>query len=173
MTASQYRCALAIGAAIVATSGLLLCGCKLGPDYRRPDTKAPANYRFASGADAASLADAGWWQVYQDTRLQQLIREALANNLDIRIAAARVDQARAVLGATRLQQLPKIARVQCPADAVAAQHVAIVDPNVAAHHVEVQGILGADRTCALVALQIRHQNRIAYTRIFSYSGIDV
>jgi multidrug efflux system outer membrane protein len=108
MTASQRSCALAIGAALVATSTLLLAGCKLGPDYRRPDTRAPANYRFASGADAASLADAGWWQVYQDTRLQQLIREALANNLDVGIAAARVDQARAALGATRLQQLPTI-----------------------------------------------------------------
>jgi outer membrane protein, multidrug efflux system len=100
--------AVAIAAAIACSSGLLLAGCKLGPDYRRPDTKAPPNYRFASAADAASLADEGWWQVYQDPRLQQLIREALANNLDVGIAAARVDQARAVLGATRLQQLPAI-----------------------------------------------------------------
>jgi outer membrane protein, multidrug efflux system len=108
MTASPQRRTLALTVAIVCTSGLLLAGCKLGPDYRRPDTKAPASYRFASGADAGSLADAGWWQVYQDTRLQQLIREALANNLDVGIAAARVDQARAALGATRLQQLPKL-----------------------------------------------------------------
>jgi multidrug efflux system outer membrane protein len=108
MTAASRRRALAISVAIACASGLLLAGCKLGPDYRRPDTKAPPNYRFASDADAASLADEGWWQVYQDTRLQQLIREALANNLDVGIAAARVDQARAVLGATRLQQLPKI-----------------------------------------------------------------
>ena len=64
-------------------SALLLAGCKLGPDYRRPDTKTPPNYRFDSSADAASLADEGWWQVYQDPRLQQLIREALANNLDV------------------------------------------------------------------------------------------
>lgn len=108
MTASPRRRTLALTVAIVCTSGLLLAGCKLGPDYRRPDTKAPASYRFASGADAGSLADEGWWQVYQDTRLQQLIREALANNLDVGIAAARVDQARAALGATRLQQLPKL-----------------------------------------------------------------
>jgi outer membrane protein, multidrug efflux system len=108
MTASPRRRTLALTVAIACTSGLLLAGCKLGPDYRRPDTKAPASYRFASGADAGSLADEGWWQVYQDTRLQQLIREALANNLDVGIAAARVDQARAALGATRLQQLPKL-----------------------------------------------------------------
>src|ERR1700728_4633148 len=100
--------ATTLAVAIACACGLLLAGCKLGPDYRRPDTKAPANYRFASDADAASLADEGWWQVYQDPRLQQLIREALVHNLDVGIAAARVDQARAILGATRLQQLPAV-----------------------------------------------------------------
>jgi multidrug efflux system outer membrane protein len=94
--------------ALVTTTALLLAGCKLGPDYRRPDTKAPPSYRFDGGPTAASLADEGWWQAYQDPRLQQLIREALANNLDVRIAAARVDQARAAVGAARLQQLPRI-----------------------------------------------------------------
>jgi multidrug efflux system outer membrane protein len=110
MTTSPHICRLAIAVAVASAcaAALSLTGCKLGPDYRRPDTRAPANYRFDSGADAASLADEGWWQVYQDARLQQLIREALADNFDLRIAAARVDQARALLGATRLQQLPAI-----------------------------------------------------------------
>ena len=94
--------------ALTYALALPLAGCKLGPDYRRPDTRAPTSYRFASDVDAASLADEGWWQVYRDPRLQQLIREALANNLDVRIAATRVDQARAALGATRLAQLPQI-----------------------------------------------------------------
>lgn len=108
MTAPHRLRRHAIALAMVCSSGLLLAGCKLGPDYRRPDTKTPPNYRFASSADAASLADEGWWQVYQDPRLQQLIREALVNNLDVGIAAARVDQARALLGAARLQQLPQL-----------------------------------------------------------------
>lgn len=85
-----------------------MAACALGPDYRRPDTKTPAAYRFEQDAGAASVADAGWWQVYGDPTLQSLIREGLANNLDVRIAAARVDQARAALGSTRLQQLPQI-----------------------------------------------------------------
>jgi len=104
MTAAPHGRSLAIACA----AGLLLAGCNQGPDYRRPDTKAPPNYRFASDADAASLADEGWWQVYQDPVLQQLIRAALSSNLDLRIAAARVDQARAALGAARLAQLPKV-----------------------------------------------------------------
>jgi len=110
MTASAHHFGLATAAtaAIACGAALALAGCKLGPDYRRPDTKSPPHYRFDSGADPASLADEGWWQVYQDARLQQLIREALADNFDLRIAAARVDQARALLGAARLQQLPAI-----------------------------------------------------------------
>jgi multidrug efflux system outer membrane protein len=85
-----------------------MAACALGPDYRRPDTRTPAAYRFEQDAGAASLADAGWWQVYGDPALQSLIRESLANNLDVRIAAARVDEARAALGSARLQQLPQI-----------------------------------------------------------------
>jgi outer membrane protein, multidrug efflux system len=83
-------------------------GCALGPDYRRPETTTPAAYRFEQNATADSIGDTGWWQVYEDPVLQSLIREALANNLDVRIAAARVDQARAALGSARLQQLPQV-----------------------------------------------------------------
>ncbi len=93
-----------VGAAAVT---LAVAGCAVGPEYRRPETNAPAAYRFAPDA-AAAVADAGWWQVYQDPVLQALIRECLVDNFDVRIAAARVDQARAVLGSTRLQQVPQV-----------------------------------------------------------------
>jgi len=85
-----------------------IAGCALGPDYRRPEIAAPAVYRFEPGAAVDSVADAGWWRVYQDPVLQALIREGLADNLDVRIAAARIDQARAALGSARLQQLPQL-----------------------------------------------------------------
>jgi multidrug efflux system outer membrane protein len=93
---------------LAAVAALLLAGCALGPDYRRPDTGIPAAYRFQAQAEPASFGDQGWWQVYQDPTLQALIGDALQHNLDVRTAAARVDQARATLGATRLQQLPQI-----------------------------------------------------------------
>jgi multidrug efflux system outer membrane protein len=105
MTATLRRYRLPL--AMAAGAALALAGCALGPDYRRPDTHTPSAYRFDSGSNAASLADEGWWQVYQDPVLQQLIRQALTNNLDVRIAAARVDQARALLGVARVAQLPK------------------------------------------------------------------
>jgi multidrug efflux system outer membrane protein len=95
-----------LGAASIAA--VLAAACALGPDYRRPETTTPAAYRFEHEATGDSIADTGWWQVYQDPVLQSLIREALANNLDVRIAAARVDQARAALGSARLQQLPQV-----------------------------------------------------------------
>jgi multidrug efflux system outer membrane protein len=104
----QHSRARALPLALVGTLGMTLAGCKLGPDYRRPDTGTPAAYRFDAPSAAASLADEGWWQVYQDPVLQQLIRAALSGNFDVRIAAARVDQARALLGAARVAQLPKV-----------------------------------------------------------------
>ncbi len=98
----NLRSVVAAGVALLATA------CALGPDYQRPIEKIPAAYRFEPTAGNDSFADQGWWQIYQDPTLQALIREALDNNLDVRIAAARVDQARAILGSTRLQQLPQI-----------------------------------------------------------------
>jgi len=92
----------------VTCTALLAAACTLGPDYQRPQETIPAAYRFQADAASDSFADQGWWQVYQDQTLQALIREALDNNLDVRIAAARIDQARATLGSTRLQQLPQI-----------------------------------------------------------------
>ena len=110
MTKSPHRRVppLARALAFAVTIGVALAGCKLGPNYRRPDTSTPPAYRFDGPSSAASLTDEGWWQVYQDPVLQQLIRAALSSNLDLRIAAARVDQARAALGAARLAQLPKV-----------------------------------------------------------------
>ena len=91
-----------------ACVAVLAAACALGPDYHRPKEDIPAAYRFDPAAGNNSFADQGWWQLYQDPTLQSLIREALDNNLDVRIAAARVDQARALLGSTRLQQLPEV-----------------------------------------------------------------
>jgi len=86
---------------------LLVTGCKLGPDYRRPEQEVPAAYRFDANPAPNSFADQGWWQVYQDPTLQALLTDALVHNFDVRIAATRVEQAHAILGATRLQQLPQ------------------------------------------------------------------
>src|SRR5215471_17463394 len=90
---------------------LLLAGCRLGPNYKRPPVDTPPTYRAATqaaGPTAPSLGDEKWWTVFQDPELQQLIRTALAQNYDVRIAAARVLQAQATLGITRADQFPTI-----------------------------------------------------------------
>ena len=88
----------------------LLVGCAAGPDYRRPAIVVPESYRDVAAAPAgASIADAGWWNVYGDPRLVALIETALHNNPDLRAAVARIDEARAALGEARLALLPTIA----------------------------------------------------------------
>jgi multidrug efflux system outer membrane protein len=94
-------------AAIVASA--LLCGCAVGPDYKRPEMSSPAQYRFVQAEEsAASMADEPFWQVFGDPVLQDLIREALANNLDLADATARVEEARAVAGIAKSFLFPEI-----------------------------------------------------------------
>ncbi|HEU5451634.1 MAG TPA: efflux transporter outer membrane subunit [Terriglobales bacterium] len=88
----------------------VLAGCTMGPNYHRPQETVPTVFRGAeASADAASLADEKWFQVFQDAQLQGLIRTALQHNYDVREAAARVEAARANLGITRADQYPTIA----------------------------------------------------------------
>ena len=88
-------------------------GCKVGPNYSRPAVSVPDQYRDvapALGGQPASgnFAEMNWQAVFQDETLQALIKEALANNYDIRIAATRILQANAQLGITRANQLPNL-----------------------------------------------------------------
>ena len=93
-------------AALLAGS-LTLAGCVVGPDYRRPEVQAPAAYLYPAGQDAA-LADAEWWKAFGDPVLDGLIAEALANNRNIKVAAAHVEQAAGVLQSTRSAFYPQI-----------------------------------------------------------------
>jgi len=70
--------------------GALTVGCSVGPNYSRPPLPTPPQYRFVQGTAAQTLADSPWFEVFDDPTLQALVREAIANNLDLQIAAARV-----------------------------------------------------------------------------------
>ncbi|MFZ0964174.1 MAG: efflux transporter outer membrane subunit [Terriglobia bacterium] len=90
---------------------LLLAACTVGPNYQRPKTEVPGGYRGAPAAagvaeSSESLGDAQWWTVFQDEQLQSLIRTALKQNYDVRIAAERVLAAQAQLRITRSDQYP-------------------------------------------------------------------
>src|SRR5437867_2210467 len=88
---------------------VLEAGCMMGPKYKRPAVNVPQEYRTPEpqlATQASSLGNEQWWQLYQDPVLTQLIHTAIAQNYDVRIAAARVLQAQAQLGITRSDQFP-------------------------------------------------------------------
>jgi NodT family efflux transporter outer membrane factor (OMF) lipoprotein len=94
----------------VTIAGGLLTGCAVGPNYTRPKVNVPETFRAPDPLpppQAASLADLKWFEVFNDEKLQELIRAALEQNYDLRDAVARVDQARANLGITRSNQYPQ------------------------------------------------------------------
>jgi len=103
-----------IGIRLFLVTALLLSlsACTVGPNYKRPAVTVPGQYRGVSPDSSSPAAPAfgemEWWTVFQDPALESLIKEALANNYDLRIAAARVSQAEAVVGITRADQYPSV-----------------------------------------------------------------
>ena len=108
---------------------IFTCGCTAGPNYHRPKIDVPTAYRGPSTTPGEGLSQPGtqpaanspqqqsseqsfgdqkWWEVFQDPQLQELIRTALAQNYDVRIAATRILQAQAQLGITRADQVPSV-----------------------------------------------------------------
>ncbi len=84
---------------------LLAAGCAVQPDYQRPPVELPAAWK-----DSAQnpIRDGNWWRVYGDPELEKLIAEAMARNTNLQIAAARVDEARALLVQTDASLYPQI-----------------------------------------------------------------
>lgn len=119
-----------LSVATVLLAAFSLSACAVGPNYKRPAVDVPGMYRggtaesssaganaqsepanpkqLTSESAAQSLGDEKWWEVFQDRELQSLIRTALKNNYDVRIAATRVLEARAQLGITRADQYPSL-----------------------------------------------------------------
>lgn len=115
-------------ATLFCVPAMWMGACSVGPNYKRPAVAVPATYRGANASEApgtesappssnrgassgtavSSLGDEKWWEVFQDKELQGLIRLALKNNYDARIAAARVLEAKAQLGITRSNQFPTV-----------------------------------------------------------------
>ncbi len=86
-----------------------LCGCLVGPNYKRPQTQLPSQFRGAPTSTAAeSLADRKWFDLFQDDTLRQLVTTALEYNFDVQIAAQRVLEARAQYGITHANLFPTL-----------------------------------------------------------------
>jgi len=86
---------------------LALVGCSFTPDYQRPEAPVSTDWPMKLGAgDTAMPTD--WRAFFPDPRLQSLITAALEHNRDLRIAVARVDEARALAGIARAERFPTV-----------------------------------------------------------------
>lgn len=99
--------------AFMLMGALLLSSCMLAPKYERAPGVVPPEYRFQSVEDEpksahASLADLSWWEIFDDPALQGLIRTALVNNYDVRLAVGRLAEARSQVGVSRSYWLPQV-----------------------------------------------------------------
>jgi len=102
---------LSLSFTAIATA-LVISGCTMGPDYKKPAATVPGSFRgLAPEEDASvsrSLGDQKWVEVFPDEQLRSLIRTALQQNYDLRIAGARILQAQAQLGIIRADQFPSV-----------------------------------------------------------------
>jgi multidrug efflux system outer membrane protein len=97
----------------VIVGSAMLVGCMVGPKYHRPAVQTPNSFRDLADnpqiqAQVASYADLPWWQVFQDAKLQEIIRTALKQNYDLQIATERINAARAQLAITRSSLFPQV-----------------------------------------------------------------
>src|SRR3954462_480336 len=93
---------------VLIAAGLLLAGCTVGPNYKKPAIALPGQFRGAAAGDTSdkSIADTKWQDLFTDPVLQQLVETALKQNFDIQIAAERVQEARAEFESQRSHLFP-------------------------------------------------------------------
>jgi outer membrane protein, multidrug efflux system len=87
---------------------ILAPGCKLGPDYRRPEVDAPPDWRWKAAEPNDHVPRGEWWKVFEDPVLDALERQAIAANLELQAAFYRVEQARANARINRADFFPSI-----------------------------------------------------------------
>jgi len=92
---------------LAALMTALLAGCTLGPDYKRPEMALPAQYTEPAPVEGAAVAP-DWWRLYSDATLDDLVASAQKSNADLRLAAARVQEAEGVLREARAAFFPDV-----------------------------------------------------------------
>lgn len=142
---------------------IFAAGCAVGPKYKRPQTKDPNAYTQAT-LRSDSITNLKWWEVYQDTILQSLIYEALDSNLDLRIAAERVEESKAILGFNKANLLPFIdysARARASDFRVNSSEAGVTFPNNSL------ALLGNVSWEIDLWGRLRHANRAAYAQLLA------
>ena len=122
--------------AIWLTAVMFLSSCKVGPDFKRPDSHVAQHWIEDSGAATSGVpgADAAWWKVFDDSTLDELIDTAHRSNLSLQVAAARIMQAQAQLNVEIGQLFPQqqvlVGEVQHQRQSQAALITPLLDPNL-------------------------------------------
>ena len=151
-------------AAIVLVA--LLAGCTVGPDYSRPQTASPDQWRIDYPA-AADVANTRWWEQFDDPVLNRLIDEALRENRDLLIAAARVDQFVGQLAVVRSQFYPQLGY---SLDASRNRASRLGNPPIPApadpYYTLYQGALNAQWQIDLFG-RVRRQSEAAQAQVFA------
>src|SRR5262245_36760300 len=104
---SRGACAVRVSKAVLLLLFLLLPGCMVGPNYRRPSVNPPTDLRGVA-PQQDSLADLPWWEIFKDDTLKNLVKSALANNYDLAAATARVEQAHQVAAQAKSEYFPNL-----------------------------------------------------------------
>jgi outer membrane protein TolC len=86
---------------------VMLAACKVGPDYTQPDAAPPQAWKSGT-ADTQAEIEQNWWKHFNDPLLDRLIAKAVAGNLDLKIAEARIEEARAARATARNDLLPTV-----------------------------------------------------------------
>ena len=143
-----------------------LCACTVGPDYERPKTDVPAQWRI-DFPKAADVANTKWWEQFDDPALNALIDTALRENRDLLIAAARVDQFIGALTTTRSQFYPQIGY---SADASRNRSSRVGQPPLAPgadpYYTLYQGALSAQWQIDLFG-RVRRQSEAAQAQVYA------
>ncbi|MEN8244639.1 MAG: efflux transporter outer membrane subunit [Thermodesulfobacteriota bacterium] len=94
---------------VIVLTSLLLSACMFGPDFEKPEYDQPETFRFAEdGAEVEEAVNLKWWELFSDPVLVSLVNTALQNNLNVRAAISRIDEARAALGFSEADLYPML-----------------------------------------------------------------
>src|SRR5215472_17772829 len=98
------------GWALAVVSSVVAAGCAVGPTYQRPHVGVPSRWTVspARGTSERPVERDDWWASFQDAELNSLIQRAVAQNLDLKLALERLQEARAARGVARSSYFPSV-----------------------------------------------------------------
>jgi outer membrane protein, multidrug efflux system len=151
------------GRVAAAAAALLVAACAAGPGYQRPEVTLPAEWRIDAG-EAGEFANVPWWTQFGDPVLDELVAAAVAGNLDVGIAAARMAQFAGALESTRSGFLPQVSYGLAGARARSSEF--LVPPGVDLYASQYQAAIGASWQLDLFG-RLRRESEAAQARVYA------